>query len=96
MSTWGMPGPGGSLGRCAVCGDAFMKEILFGDSVVTFRVGFVEDELCAHGECIDVLKGCVEDGKLVPERLPDGPLLKAYQDAVESLSQHIAEADDAS
>lgn len=76
-SKWGMPGPGGSLGKCAVCGDAFMTEILMGDSVESFSVKGIRETLFAHDKCIVKLKSINGDW----QKLPNGPLRKAFEEA---------------
>lgn len=49
----GMPGIGGSLGECALCGGNFVKEIMLNQTVQTFRVPGVREMLCGHDSCIE-------------------------------------------
>lgn len=49
---FGMPGPGGSLGQCALCGDTFLKEILLGQTVSAIEVDGCSHTLYAHKDCL--------------------------------------------
>ena len=72
----GMPGIGGSLGKCQVCGESFMLEVVTGDSVVTGSIPGIDGELCVHKKCVPILtSGCEWT------ELPDGPLKQVYADA---------------
>lgn len=51
-STFGMPGPGGSLGVCALCGRNFLVEILLGKRVQSFTLAGNDQELFGHDECL--------------------------------------------
>lgn len=55
---FGMPGPGGSLGKCAVCGEMFLTEILLGKKIHPFNVTGCAQTLYAHADCLPVLKAC--------------------------------------
>lgn len=57
MNAYGMPGPGGSLGECALCGEPFLKEILFGETVKSFKMGGVKQELFGHEKCLKAFEG---------------------------------------
>ena len=72
-----MPGPGGSLGMCALCGDSFMAEILLGTMVQTVEIVGMDKDVCLHEKCLKVLS---ENG---PDwhTLPEGPLRRAYETA---------------
>lgn len=50
MNTFGMPGPGGSLGQCALCGKPFLAEVLLGKRVKSFRIQ--NNELFGHDDCL--------------------------------------------
>ncbi len=78
MEQWGMPGPGGSLGECAVCGETFMTEILLGKGVQSFSVKGIPQRLYAHDACIDKLKKITSTDNNW-EKLPHGPLRKAFE-----------------
>lgn len=90
MSHFGIPGPGGSMGKCAVCGDDFaasvIKDLMGMDSGITsFSVGFTEQTLYAHDpKCTDAVKEAFasEDPQTVYDALPDGPLRKCLNEAI--------------
>jgi len=99
---YGMPGPGGSMGRCAVCGDTFIGGVVLDmmgmdNGIVSFSVGFIEQTLYCHApKCKDILKvaftaGVDGDSAAVMEELPDGPLKEAMAKA---LAQQTEKADD--
>ena len=73
-----MPGPVGSLGMCALCGDTFMAEILLGKCVQTVEIDGMDKDVCLHDKCLKVLKTNGPDW----HTLPDGPLRRAYAKAV--------------
>lgn len=72
-----MPGPGGSLGMCAICGETFIAEILFGKRVQTIGVEGFDKDLCVHDKCMKVLETNGPDWRT----LPDGPMRRAYEKA---------------
>ena len=90
MSHFGIPGPGGSMGKCAVCGDDFSAGVIMDlcgmDSGITsFNVGFTKQTLYAHDpKCVDAVKQAFQgdDPEVVCEQLPEGPLKKCLRDAV--------------
>ena len=70
-----MPGPGGSLGLCALCGDTFMLEILLGKRVQIIEVEGMDKDVCVHDKCLTVLRRNGPDWRTLPE----GPLRRAYE-----------------
>lgn len=74
-----MPGIGGSLGMCALCGDGFITEILLGKSVRTVGIDGMDKDVCLHDKCLKVLEANGPDW----HTLPDGPLRKAYERALQ-------------
>jgi hypothetical protein len=80
MSLWGIPGPGGSLGRCALCGKNFMKEVITGQVVTTGHVTGIPDELCFHRECCKTLTVLITIGAGWQD-LPRGPLRTCFEEA---------------
>ena len=72
-----MPGPGGSLGLCAVCGDTFLREILLGENVQQIEIEGMDKDVCVHLKCLTVLKTNGPEWRT----LPDGPLRRAYAKA---------------
>lgn len=59
MSHFGMPGPGGSLGQCALCGESFAAEVMLGKSVKSFTQAGSSTTFYAHDKCLkDVEATC--------------------------------------
>ncbi len=54
---FGMPGIGGSLGQCALCGDTFLLQILTGEDVVPIEVDGVNNQLYSHKACVKKFQG---------------------------------------
>src|SRR3990167_3344355 len=77
-----MPGPGGSLGLCALCGDTFMAEILMGRKVQTVEIVGMDKDVCLHAKCLTVLEKNGPDWRTLPE----GPLRRAYAKAAGEVS----------
>ena len=76
----GMAGPGGSLGQCQVCGEAFVMEVLLGRNIRSISMPLIKEDLAVHEDCIPVLTAAQEDGW---ESLPEGPIRRVYAAAVE-------------
>lgn len=75
MKTIGIPGPGGSLGRCAICGNNFLAAVLLAEEIVQFRPqSGVDLVLSAHHACFEKTKDIKEW-----RELPRGPLREAYE-----------------
>lgn len=73
---FGIPGVGGSLGQCALCGENFLAEILLGKSVKAIEVSGVTQTLYGHDKCIKKYVG----EKFDVTELPDAsPLRLAYE-----------------
>jgi hypothetical protein len=53
---FGIPGIGGSLGECAICGNPFIMEILLGEKISSFTLKGVENTLYGHKNCMPLLK----------------------------------------
>lgn len=71
----GMPGIGGSLGQCALCGENFLLEIILGKSVPSFEVGGCSNTLFGHDKCLKKLR----DGMDWEDLPAKSPLREAYQ-----------------
>ncbi len=67
---FGMPGIGGSLGMCALCGKDFLLEILMNTTVKTLDIEGCENQLFAHAKCAKEF-----EGKTLQD-LPDASPLK--------------------
>ena len=91
---WGMPGPGGNLGKCAMCGDSFVGEILGHKGVESFHVDGIDEELFAHDKCIETLKSIVAGGNGEWTSLPKGPLREAFERAEAESKCKEEESDD--
>lgn len=70
-----MPGPGGSLGLCALCGDTFLMEILLRTNVQMVEIVGMDKNVCLHQKCMKVLEKNGPDWRTLPE----GPLRRAYE-----------------
>ena len=85
MTIHGVPGPGGSLGCCGVCGENFMKETILdlagmeGGKVKSIHVEGLDGDICVHADCYQHLERGRDEGW---ETLPEGPLRRAFADAV--------------
>ena len=83
MDAYGMPGPGGSLGECALCGEPFLKEILFGENVKSFTVPGCSQNLFGHDKCLKEFQG---------KTMLDLPEKSALRQAYEKQESDKAEA----
>lgn len=81
-----MPGIGGSLGECAVCGGSFTTEILLGESIATGYITGLDATLPLHKKCCDKLEEISKTDKNW-KRLPDGPLRKEFEEAAQSANE---------
>ena len=65
-----MPGVGGSLGCCAVCGENFVCDMILGTSVLPFNVTGCKQTLYTHaGKCETALRNAKTFTEL-PEKSP--------------------------
>lgn len=71
---FGMPGVGGSLGKCAICGNTFLREILMHENVVSFHQTGIKQKMYAHKDCLDKAEKVSRW-----EDLPNGPLREAFE-----------------
>ncbi len=74
----GMPGIGGSLGECQVCGRIFLAEIVMNSGVLTGRVPGIDCDLAVHRECAKLLTADRPWAEL-----PEGPIRRAFAEANE-------------
>jgi hypothetical protein len=86
---WGVPGPGGSLGECALCGESFVKEVITGERFHTIEIPGIEGELCLHKGCLETMEAAKGKGW---EALPDGPLRTVYAEDAEKQATQEREA----
>lgn len=75
MSHFGIPGVGGSLGCCALCGEPFVAEILFGRSVKSFTQAGSSTMFYGHDKCLEDAKSC----KTLLDLPAASPLRQAYE-----------------
>lgn len=71
--TYGMPGLGGSLGKCALCGDTFILEILLNKTVKAISVDGCDQTLYAHKTCLKKWA----NKRIDPTQLPEASPLRA-------------------
>ncbi len=76
MNHYGIPGIGGSLGKCAVCGECFAFEVLTGETIESFNMPQFSQTLYAHHHCAETLEK-LRGGDW--HELPDGPIKEAFQ-----------------
>lgn len=74
---FGIPGIGGSLGQCALCGQNFLLEILLNKPVKSFAVDGVKQTLYGHDDCLKKYTGTLDAADL-PE---SSPLRQAWEKA---------------
>ena len=72
MVAVGMPGIGGSLGQCQVCGEIFMLELVTGSKMTVGRINGMDQDIAVHNKCAKKLSGPWED-------LPEGPIKEFYK-----------------
>ncbi len=80
------------MGKCAICGEDFCAGVLkdlmgMKSGISQFSVGFVDQTLYIHDpECKEIAKQAFDtsDPETVLERLPDGPLKKVLEEAIEN------------
>ena len=76
MDHYGIPGVGGSLGKCAICGEDFLKEIIFGKTVQGFTCQGISQTMYCHKKCKKLVESCNGDWR----KLPDGPLRQVFEE----------------
>lgn len=80
---YSIPGIGGSLGSCVVCGDAFVSEILLGSKIDSLRVGGIDADMPAHTKCAAKVIAMQGFWKDIREGFPEGPLKKVFDEQYE-------------
>jgi hypothetical protein len=70
-----MPGIGGSLGMCALCGECFAVEIMLGKGVKSFTQVGCSTTFYGHDKCLEDAKGC----KTLLDLPEKSPLRLAYE-----------------
>lgn len=72
---FGIPGIGGSLGTCALCGECFAIEIITGKNVKSFSQAGSSQTFYGHDQCLKDSKKC----KTLLDLPEASPLRKAYE-----------------
>lgn len=78
---YGIPGIGGSLGKCAVCGESFALEIMLHRSVDSIKVPGCEADLPVHSKCADLALSLQGPWAEIRDKFPEGPMKKAFDEA---------------
>ena len=88
----GIPGPGGSMGTCSVCGENFLVGIIrdlagLKSGIAPASVGFIEGTIYVHApKCVESIETAFadhgDDPNKVCIRLPEGPLKIALTKAI--------------
>jgi len=92
---FGMPGIGGSLGKCCYCGDTFMREILTGETCQSIYVG--GQEMFVHTlparDCLGEMQALATAGQLKIADYDKLPAASPLRDAMRKLHEEsLAEA----
>lgn len=77
---YGIPGVGGSLGACAVCGDTFLSEILLGQSIDGLEISGIAANLPVHKKCAAKVIACQGPWAEIRDKFPQGPLYQAFEE----------------
>lgn len=75
---FGIPGVGGSLGLCAICGDTFLEVILLGTTCQSFHVPGIDKTLYGHHKCLELLEDIRDNKGGDWHVLPEGPLRRCF------------------
>jgi hypothetical protein len=84
---YGIPGIGGSLGACAVCGDTFLEAILLGKSVDCIRISGIDADLPVHTKCAKVIMACQGPWEDIRDRFPKGPMYDCFEEEFKAKSE---------
>jgi len=77
---YAIPGIGGSLGSCAVCGKEFLKEIIFGESVDMLEINGIDKGLPVHKECAAAVISKQGPWKEIRDTFPRGPMYDCFEE----------------
>jgi hypothetical protein len=77
---YGIPGIGGSLGSCAVCGDTFLYEILMGQRIDSLKLAGIDKNLPVHKKCVEKVIALQGPWEEIRDKFPDGPIKKAFEE----------------
>jgi len=85
---YSIPGIGGSLGECVVCGESFAKELMLGESVGSLGIEGISANLPVHHKCAENVTKMCGMWKDIRGNFPEGPLKKCFD---EQLAEQEAE-----
>lgn len=77
-----LPGIGGSLGECVLCGNSFALEVITGKSVEMINISGFSRPLPMHAKCVVAIQTIVtthKDEQDIWKHLPNGPLKREYE-----------------
>lgn len=77
---YAIPGIGGSLGMCAVCGESFAFEVITGKSVGSLKLGGVARELPVHDKCAEKVVALQGTWEEIRDKFPEGPIKEAFEE----------------
>jgi hypothetical protein len=82
-----LPGIGGSLGECVICGKNFCLEVITGKNVDLMGIKGIDARLPLHRKC---KKDIPSDGDW--KKLPEGPLRQEFEKAANKQKAEEAKA----
>ena len=78
---YSIPGIGGSLGTCVICGDNFAAEMILGKSVKTISVaGMDKDSLPVHEKCAEKVVELSGPWTDIRDKFPEGPMKRFFDE----------------
>ena len=83
-----MPGIGGSLGECAICGKSFALEVLLGRSIETLKMIGLPAAIPVHPKCAEEVIAISNEHRGEADswqHLPEGPLRREFAEAAAKL-----------
>lgn len=81
---YAIPGVGGSLGSCAICGEAFVRECILGESVSGLRIGGFSESLPVHDKCADLVVNLQGSWEEIRANFPKGPMYDCFEEEFQS------------
>jgi len=75
-----IPGIGGSLGMCAICGKSFATEMILGKSVASLSVSGLDRKVPVHDKCGDTVVALQGPWEQIRDKFPKGPMFDAFEE----------------
>lgn len=75
-----IPGVGGSLGMCAICGESFVRECIFGQATAGMKISGFDRTLPVHDACGDKVKSLQGPWEEIRDKFPKGPLYDCFEE----------------